>query len=250
MTDAAIGSVRSPKELDEILARQIGHLRRSLDCYERGMWEEAERLATSVYILVVDGARQTKSLLSQMGLRETLSFVSCKTKSIPYHRLPICGVEAHGDEHVYFPLFMLPTWLHHDVRRLPFAEWWNETIYLHNPGVELTREKFVCTLRSQDGGAHVDQKITREAYRLIKAMGNDALRIVDGRPVDTAMGNGGPMTKEIEEQLKKPPYRNNPPMKGAHWAAMAHIAWELDTSLSEAGLCPQRERVFPLLPVA
>jgi hypothetical protein len=234
-------SGRGPQELKEILERQVGHLRRSLAAYEHGIWEEAERLATSVFILVADGKGRTKPLLSQMGVRDTIPFVSQTTKSVVYVGLPICGVRPHEGSFRYFPLYMMddttpPT--PRDTKRVSFQDWWSERIYQYKTN-SLDRELFVRSLRSQDGGAHVDQELTDEGYKLIKTMGNDRIQIVDGKPMISLLLHGHELSEAEKQRLEGPPFRNAP-LKGSHWAAMAHIAWELDRTITEASLVAPR----------
>ena len=246
MIPPEINTRRTSADLDAILARQVGHLRRSLEAYERGVWEEAERLASVVFILVADGQGRTKPLLSQMELRDEIPFLSCRSKTLNYYRLPICGVDLYDGEHVYYPLYILPVSFRHDEKRGTFSDWWGETIYRYSEEVILDRGTFVRSLRSQDGGAHVDAELTEKAYALVRTMGNDSVHILDGKPVTTARANGLPLSEETKRELERPPFRHNPPLPGAYWAAMAHIAWELETTLTEAGLCaPRMHAILP-----
>lgn len=89
------------------------------------------------------------------------------------------------------------------------------------------------TLRDQDGGAHLDATVTEQSYSEMKNLGFDRIRIVDGKPTITVFGSECGVTDEMREQMKGPPFRN-PPIPGAHWATMAHIAWEISQSLNSA----------------
>jgi hypothetical protein len=62
-------------EIEDELKRQIRNMSRSMDAFDRGALEEAERLASSVYILLHDGSGRQKSLLEQLGLKSGLQMV-------------------------------------------------------------------------------------------------------------------------------------------------------------------------------
>ena len=51
---------RTMVELTELLETQLGHLGRSLDAFNSGIWAEAERLAATAYILLADGKGRTQ----------------------------------------------------------------------------------------------------------------------------------------------------------------------------------------------
>jgi hypothetical protein len=61
-------------ELMEHLYQQIAFLRRSASQYDNGEFSEAKRLATTLRILLHD-SHTSKSLLTQLGLKEKLRFV-------------------------------------------------------------------------------------------------------------------------------------------------------------------------------
>lgn len=96
--------ILSKDELKQALRRQVGHLRRSAELYDRGVFEEAERLASVAYILLSDGGGRIKPLLGQLSLRAAMSFPSTSTNSIVYVGLPLCKIEVMGETGRYVPI--------------------------------------------------------------------------------------------------------------------------------------------------
>src|SRR4051794_4209537 len=72
-TQKGVAYIRTQDELKEHLHRQIGHLRRSCEAYDKSELSEAERLAVQCYLLL-QGSRQNKPLLEQLGLRSVMKF--------------------------------------------------------------------------------------------------------------------------------------------------------------------------------
>lgn len=163
-----------------------------------------------------------------------LRLVSRKTKAIPYIGLPICAVQEWKGEWRYVPLCLAPD-IHQEEAELDVAGWWNEIIYTFEEGKTLTRLGLVKSLRDQDGGAHVDDALSDKQYQLIKHLGSDRITLTGGRP-GRVFVLAGVITDELRERSRKPPCCANPPIPGGHWAAMAHVAWELDQSITRAGL--------------
>ena len=227
---------KTEAELCQHFVHQVGHLRRSLGAFAAGVWEEAERLASAVSILALDRGR-SRSLISRLGKADEITMLRTKSRAVIYSRLPICCVHEWQGEPRYFPLFMAQDDVFLEVVEINLSDWSNETVYTYNPGERLTRVDLVKSLRDQDGGAHVDGQLTEHKYHLIKSMGNDSLLIKDGKPYDLGVARApGPIDDGLRDRLRKPPYRGNPPIPGAHWAAMAQVAWELDQSLIRSGL--------------
>ncbi|RYE84675.1 MAG: hypothetical protein EOO65_01835 [Methanosarcinales archaeon] len=202
---------KSREELEQALVRQTAHLRRSAQAYDDGVLEEAERLASSIYILVHDGWGKTKSLLGQLGLIAKMRFVDSATPKSPdayYQSNIMCGFEAGENGWSFIPKCQFgdkePT------RLVKFTEWWSQEVYSTAAGLELTRKNLVFALRMQDGGGHVDDEITDKAYHWLATKGDDRAEVI--HPSGNTNVNNG------------------------HWATMRQIAWEMDQTLISHGL--------------
>jgi len=66
---------QKPKEeIRASLQEQLDHMRRSAEAFDSGTLAEGQRLATSVYVICSDGGRNSRSLLSQLGVRDGMKF--------------------------------------------------------------------------------------------------------------------------------------------------------------------------------
>lgn len=207
------GYNRSDEELVEKLTTQMKALRSSAAAYDKGELWEAERLAATVYILLHDGAGRTKSLLGQLGKKNSLQYVStsrgfrCEfagwgSKLISpeaYPPTPLVVVRMNDEGVNFAPLCeaMDPSWS----RLLPFSRWYDEAVFKTASGRELSRKNLIFSLRSQDGGAHIDAHLRDEAY----------------------VG----LFKDASPQLRA----GGKPIPGAHFATMRQITWELEKTL-------------------
>ena len=54
------------------------------------------------------------------------------------------------------------------VRYLRVNKWWNEIVFIFDPGVTLTRREVALAAANKDGGAHVDPDIDRKYARLVE----------------------------------------------------------------------------------
>jgi hypothetical protein len=76
--------------------------------FDLGAKWEAPRLATAVYTMVHDGGRNSKSILTQLGLRATLRFSSSVLAHIPGNLLPehpLVMVQLTTQKIEYMPRF-------------------------------------------------------------------------------------------------------------------------------------------------
>lgn len=194
---------RSREELLQELSDQRAALRASCDGFDAGHEWEACRLATVVYTLLNDGRSKTVSILSQLGLRSSISFHSYATPNTPGNLMtwvPLCITLISAGNLRYIPkLNNGPFGL---VNQLKFSDWWKEAVFENTKGNQLSRMNLVFALRSKDGGSHYDNEIPESPYLELKQAGGGW----SGAP--------GSVT-------------NN-----AHLASMRHIAYELEESLS------------------
>ncbi|MDX0165253.1 hypothetical protein GOC43_25830 [Sinorhizobium meliloti] len=154
---------KSKDELIEALHEQVGFLRASCTLYDGGAVSEAARIATSIYILVNDGSSQ--SLLTLLGLRKQIEFVSFASEPVPGNLLaeePLVMLHIGPDGFGYHPVLdqgpIVP-------RRMKFSHWWEREIAFNTPGGQkLDRKRLVYAMRNQDGGGHIDPRLTDDAY--------------------------------------------------------------------------------------
>lgn len=97
---------RTDDELRAALQRQVGHLRRSAKAYDEGFVEEAERLASCVYILLhhSSGKRGNKALLQSSGLLGQMRFPDSRVTTYRAG-LPLCFIDPAKSETEYLPRF-------------------------------------------------------------------------------------------------------------------------------------------------
>jgi hypothetical protein len=208
---------RTRDELVEALAEQRGAIRASGASFDEGELWEAKRLAAAVYVLVHDGKGRTKSLLTQLGVRASLRFLSTAKPLDPKnllteHSLVSMRVEVRetGSRARYRPAFDLYEQLF-AFNRLQFLSWWEEPVIRDNQRRVLSRKNIVFSLRDQEGGAHFDEELRDEVYKsLVKE--NSAGWVVQKGDV------------------------MQPVMPGPHLATMRQIAWELERTLENANI--------------
>jgi hypothetical protein len=225
---------KTKEELEEALGRQIGHLRRSCASYDAGELSEGERLAATCYILLHDGVGRQKSLLGQLGLKSKMRFVdsdqiaALKRNGLPTDPLssiglPLVSIHLMENSALYVP-FLGSTPFQSEA--VTFSHWWEGEIYKNASGVTLTRKNLVFFLRSQDGGAHVDDHLRDEAYKWLATAPDERVKFLgNGRLAMSMAGQDQSLGSGVV-------------VKNAHWASMRQIAWEVDQSLKSAGLWP------------
>jgi len=215
--------LKTREELERELQDQIYFLRKSSNEYDKGEKREAKRIATTLYILLHEGA-QNRSLLKKLGLRTKLPLHSTALNGPPDGSVlpkgltgnwmgvapPLTVLVARGGEQFAFePHCSLSNDMEPWFKRLRFNEWWEESVSSigRRP---LSRKGLVHFVRSQDGGAHADIKRKGESY--IEFVENAA-------PDGITFGSGG---------------KNYTPL-GANLATIRQIAWEVDKALTDIG---------------
>jgi hypothetical protein len=182
--------------------------------YDGGKWWEALRLATAVYVVVHDGGKRNKSILSQLGARGRLRFVASGFQYGPTNVLRqthLLSTRVYGDGTAeYRPLLSGAAWPH---RLLQFHEWWESDVIFRDGQFSLTRKSLTFSLRNQEGGSHFDESIGDPNYlRFAKEQLTTPYIVAHGLPPK--------------------------PILGAEFATMRQIAWELlktlETTADEA----------------
>jgi hypothetical protein len=212
---------RSREEMEIEFDEQIVAFRHSIASYDQGNEWEFKRLATSIYIIAFDGTGgRTVSMLTQLGLKSGMrllsSFVLPKlppnTEIVGGTLSPLVDINFFG--FTYVPVFDRNR---ADCRRLPFSRWWDEKVFFEHTRIPLSRKNLIFTARTQDGGAHVDERITDQHYRSFK-------------------DDGGGDAEFISFTLNDDPEKfTHHKVKGGVIALLRQISWELDQSLREIG---------------
>jgi hypothetical protein len=78
---------RTRAELVSALNEQLGAIKASSAAFDAGVTWEATRLATAAYVILHDGKRRTVSLLTQLGVKEKIPFISSSVPANPYNLL-------------------------------------------------------------------------------------------------------------------------------------------------------------------
>lgn len=203
---------------------QISALRSSCQAYDSGTMWEAKRIATTIYVLVHDGKRNSRSLMSQLQVRDIRLYFSTQHPDpalLPGHA-PLIAVQISGESARCVALrdeALNVSW----VRWLPFEEWWTETIYMSQAGMRLTREDIVRTFRDQDGGGHFDPVLRNEAYAELRDYN-----------FERAMSAFDPSILKALSDVQRVAMKKGTPF--AHSAAIRQIGWEFLYSIDNCRL--------------
>lgn len=211
------------EEIEAALHRQLSNMRRSLESFDRGAIEEAERVASSIYIICQDSGRNQKSLLGQLGLRdrmkipETISVSVSKERGVVRCDPPLVGLNMDEDGRLSY-VAPIATEMFDRMDKVAFSRWWEQKVYSsRKPGLSLSRKNLVFGLRTQDGGGHVDETLRDEAYYRFSRLGDH-------------------MQWNPERTLGVYAATNNgEPLPNGHWMTMRQMGWELDQALIAEG---------------
>jgi hypothetical protein len=157
------GIPQSQDDLRAHLDDHLGFLVRSSEAFDQGHDGEVKRLAVSLRVLFHDTG-QSHSLLGQLG-RLGGEFISTAiphdSGNIATHGGLIMTSLGKGASTHFAPLDDVPI-----TRWLPFQDWWNEIVFVDAQRAQLTRRDLVLAVANQDGGAHVDPKLSETYARL------------------------------------------------------------------------------------
>lgn len=141
------------------LSEQLQFLRASGNAFDAGYAAEAKRIAVSIRVLVHD-TRNSRSLLSQLGVKDQTHFWDYAPDDPPGNLLPYSGLllmrlsvggEASG--HAALPRLdngATPPKL------IKFESWWHAVVIRTIAGQRYTRRDLILGAANKDGGAHVD----------------------------------------------------------------------------------------------
>jgi hypothetical protein len=200
--------VRPRSELIHQLKIQRRAIKASCSSYDSGETWEALRLSTAVANLVWDSSGGIKCILTQLGVRNDLTYISSGMPCIPgnlVREVVLAGFRIHRDgrnEHVpWLGRSPVPSAL------VDFDEWWErDTILKEGDDFRMTRRQLVTALRSTDGGSHIDAELRNPNYARFSR--------------ETMIHTGTAAAPEPN------------PLLGAERASMRQIAWELLVTLN------------------
>lgn len=203
---------RTQDELIQALEEQLGFLKKSGAEFDAGDLTEAKRLANAVVVLVEDGKRKKfKSILTQLGVRDELQFLSSGgvDPSNLLADMPLVAmrlsVGPRGGSAKYIPMFGET----HAPKKLSFEQWWSEPIFKEQgiDALTLDRQTLTRALRDQEGGSHFDDELSNPVYIGIAKEHSDEWLLV---------------TEQGSAQIEP----------GPHLASMRQIAWELEHTIA------------------
>jgi hypothetical protein len=175
---------QSEDMLKRHLEEHIGFLKRSAELYDKGVVEEAKRLAVSIRVLLYDPIKpgRSKSLLGQLGMKESRQFIdTARPRSHASSHAALVSTLLTAGPAEYSPLLS-----EMGSKLVPFEQWWTATVIIDSNQRELSRQQLVLTVANQDGGAHVDAKLddTYADLSLNNSMGQMYLSSGLWQPID------------------------------------------------------------------
>lgn len=214
----------SDEELNEHFREQVAALASSCANYDAGQRWEAKRIASAVYILCHDPPfghkSKSKSLLSQMNLKTKLDFISTANHDaaqvVP--GLPLAAIASTDTDGTIY----VPSTKANPVRPMRFRLWYEETVFYAGKR-ELSRKNLILSMRSQDGGAHIDDIIKDAEYQQLRLDNDTRVRRKKWSPggehlVLFDLGAGFPPERDMNDFE---------PVPFAHFATMRQIGYEV-----------------------
>lgn len=143
---------RQPEEF----LRQLNFLKKRTASFDQGDWDEAIAAATHIRVIVHDSSR-SRSLLTYMGVKESMTFFSSCEGINPRNLLPtepftIMRLGSSGAQRLPLDdeLISLKS------RPVNFNEWWTMPVMKDAQGNIWTREDLIVKLSNKGGGAHLE----------------------------------------------------------------------------------------------
>ena len=145
------------------LKRQFGFLVNSCRIFDNGDWEEAIRIATCIRVLIHDTSKST-SLLKHLNAKSIKLFSTSpeipdsENGYEPFHAFTMGVIDFGKEVFGYMP--NLEDFKPGSSVVLPVEEWWEQIVWKLSPQCKLTRKRLILSAANQDGGAHVDAKLS------------------------------------------------------------------------------------------
>jgi tetratricopeptide (TPR) repeat protein len=176
---------KTPADLRSDLLEQIDFLRASCAAYDAGRVSEAKRMAVALRILLHDRGKNTRSLLTQLDIKESLSYHSIVSRPKGPSVMLLNFTMNFSPEGVSFS----PK-LSEAIDSFPFDEWWNQLIFV-NHGISMSRSDIALSVSDTDGGAHIDPTLKGNYSEMAKNNGIGLTKIPrgistskEGEPID------------------------------------------------------------------
>ncbi|MEM1008304.1 MAG: hypothetical protein AAGJ35_04810, partial [Myxococcota bacterium] len=201
-------------DLIQNLNRQLGNFRRSCNSFDEGHLGEAERMAAHIYTLCHDGAHRSrsKSLLGLLRIKKSLELFDTglppKETGVARMGPPMLMFNLNPDGKIVWgaPLEEAKG------KWISFGKWWEGSVYRNQSGKVLTRKNLVFSMRSQDGGAHVDDNYKDREYHSFVKFGDHVAQSADGSISINTQGDN---------------------LKDLHLHVMRQMSWEVLHSLEK-----------------
>lgn len=172
--------VQSVEELKKHLQEQLRFLKKSCRDYDNGDISEAKRIALQLRVLLHD-TNSSNSLLSQLNLKEKLSYLDSAFPFDPHNLMPHCGLLfINSNSTIYIPLL-------NDGPPIPkkfiaFEPWWKNSIVIKDRmGKEFSRKDLILNITNTDGGAHIDRKLNK-SYADLSRNNSVGIQLVIKKP--------------------------------------------------------------------
>jgi hypothetical protein len=140
----------------EQLRLRVGFLRRSAEAFDRGLEDEALRLALEIRVLFHDTPNgSSKSLLGQLGEKAGLRLLDSAAPIIPDNLVPTPGLPI-GQLSATEAKWVAPLGNRHRTpTKKPFGPWWTEPVTKDDRGKLFSRSDYVLNIANKQA-AHVD----------------------------------------------------------------------------------------------
>lgn len=153
------------EDLQKHLEEQLHFLKSSADSYDSGYEAEAKRMAVTLRVLLHDHGENSKSLLNQLGKKDSINFYDSALSEKPgmlnmgASLVVLSPTRGDGKATAFFDDAPDATGY------VVFDEYWNRPV-LYAGNKHFTRKDLVLGVADQDGGAHVDPKLNEEYANL------------------------------------------------------------------------------------
>lgn len=180
---ARVSVPRKRCETLELLREKIEDLEISNRVFDEGRLAESKRIALAVRVLLHHRPQsKSRAVINQLDLQQTLTWVDTAGVVDPTNLASTFGLTMlrifRGDREAeyramlgdYPPFEMLTAsgGLIATGSRIPFDEWWNNSVIKDAEGQAFSRRQLVLALTNKEGGAHVDPE-PDEAYAALAA---------------------------------------------------------------------------------
>lgn len=189
-------------DFKEHLRRQLRFLEASAAAYDKGLSDEAIRLAVVIRVLIHQ-TKSSTSLLKHLNAT-TINLLStvdgADERAVLYLGMGNLRVFRDG-RHIYSP--SLENSPSHKL--IPVSAWWDQVVFVKG-NTRLSRRKIVLAAANQDGGAHVDESLNSD-YKYLMSPG------FSGIFISNAEGNS-----------------KQTPIAESHYVALRQMAFEILSS--------------------